>query len=145
MPGRDDERNDCVGVRVHAARIVAAPGHDRRLQRRGAAHKIGLGAYSLCPSAPPRAASVLATRKALAKPFPKLLPVLLGQLRCRTRVQSLDELPLQLLARTRELIDGCPCETGCPSCVGPEGATGPLAKSVASRLLEALVARRAAA
>ncbi len=37
----------------------------------------------------------------------------------------------QLLARTRELIDGCPCESGCPSCVGPEGATGPLAKAVA--------------
>ena len=40
-----------------------------------------------------------------------------------------------LLSRTRELIDGCPCQSGCPSCVGPEGATGPLAKPVASRLL----------
>jgi DEAD/DEAH box helicase domain-containing protein len=50
-----------------------------------------------------------------------------------------------LLDRTRELIDGCPCESGCPSCVGPEGATGPLAKSVASLLLELLTARRAAA
>src|SRR5262249_41685759 len=43
-----------------------------------------------------------------------------------------------LLSRTRELIDGCPCQSGCPSCVGPEGATGPLAKSVASHLLELL-------
>ena len=43
-----------------------------------------------------------------------------------------------LLARTRELIDECPCQSGCPSCVGPEGATGPLAKTVASRLLAAL-------
>ena len=43
-----------------------------------------------------------------------------------------------LLARTRELIDGCPCESGCPSCVGPEGATGPLAKAVASQLLARL-------
>jgi len=50
-----------------------------------------------------------------------------------------------LLARTRELIDECPCHSGCPSCVGPEGATGPLAKSVASHLLELLSARRAAA
>jgi DEAD/DEAH box helicase domain-containing protein len=41
----------------------------------------------------------------------------------------------QLIAQTRELIDGCPCASGCPSCVGPEGATGPLAKAVASRLL----------
>jgi DEAD/DEAH box helicase domain-containing protein len=26
-----------------------------------------------------------------------------------------------LLRRTRELIEGCPCEKGCPSCVGPAG------------------------
>jgi DEAD/DEAH box helicase domain-containing protein len=43
-----------------------------------------------------------------------------------------------LLARTRELIDECPCQSGCPSCVGPEGMTGPLAKSVASHLLTML-------
>jgi DEAD/DEAH box helicase domain-containing protein len=59
--------------------------------------------------------------------------------------EPLFSLNADLLARTRELIDTCPCESGCPSCVGPEGATGPLAKSVASRLLQALVARRAAA
>jgi DEAD/DEAH box helicase domain-containing protein len=50
-----------------------------------------------------------------------------------------------LIARTRELIDECTCESGCPSCVGPEGATGPLAKAVASRLLQSLMAARAAA
>jgi DEAD/DEAH box helicase domain-containing protein len=50
-----------------------------------------------------------------------------------------------LLDRTRELIGGCPCESGCPSCVGPEGATGPQAKAVASYLLDRLVAARAAA
>ncbi len=36
-----------------------------------------------------------------------------------------------LLARTRELITTCPCENGCPSCVGPVGQNGPLAKTVA--------------
>jgi DEAD/DEAH box helicase domain-containing protein len=41
----------------------------------------------------------------------------------------------ELVARTRDLIDGCPCQSGCPSCVGPEGATGPRAKAVASHLL----------
>ena len=51
----------------------------------------------------------------------------------------------QLIARTRELIDECPCESGCPSCVGPEGANGPLAKAVASRLLQLLTTARAAA
>jgi DEAD/DEAH box helicase domain-containing protein len=45
-----------------------------------------------------------------------------------------------LIAKTRELIDGCPCRSGCPSCVGPEGNTGPLAKTVASRLLGLLAA-----
>jgi DEAD/DEAH box helicase domain-containing protein len=50
-----------------------------------------------------------------------------------------------LLDKTRELIDGCPCESGCPSCVGPEGASGPRAKAVASRLLSLLMASRAAA
>ncbi len=43
-----------------------------------------------------------------------------------------------LVARTRELIEECPCQSGCPSCVGPEGATGPLAKTVASHLLRLL-------
>jgi len=44
----------------------------------------------------------------------------------------------ELIARTRDLIDGCPCQSGCPSCVGPEGATGPRAKAVASHLLASL-------
>lgn len=51
----------------------------------------------------------------------------------------------QLIARTRELISGCPCESGCPSCVGPEGATGPQAKAVALHLLRVLSAAEAAA
>jgi DEAD/DEAH box helicase domain-containing protein len=50
----------------------------------------------------------------------------------------------ELVARTRELIGGCPCESGCPSCVGPEGATGPNAKAVALQLLQLLAAARAA-
>ena len=41
-----------------------------------------------------------------------------------------------LLARTRELIAGCECEHGCPTCVGPVGNTGPLAKVVALRILD---------
>ena len=52
----------------------------------------------------------------------------------------------QLVAQTRALIDECPCSSGCPSCVGPEGATGPKAKAVASRLLNLLsTAARSAA
>jgi DEAD/DEAH box helicase domain-containing protein len=33
------------------------------------------------------------------------------------------------------LIGGCPCDSGCPSCVGPEGNTGPHAKAVALEIL----------
>jgi DEAD/DEAH box helicase domain-containing protein len=44
-----------------------------------------------------------------------------------------------LLARTCELIATCPCQSGCPSCVGPEGNTGPHAKAVASHILHALL------
>lgn len=43
-----------------------------------------------------------------------------------------------LLARTRELISGCPCEKGCPSCVGPSGDGGEHAKEVALKILEKL-------
>lgn len=46
----------------------------------------------------------------------------------------------ELLARTKELIDECPCQSGCPSCVGPEGATGPHTKKVAQDLLSRLSA-----
>jgi DEAD/DEAH box helicase domain-containing protein len=44
-----------------------------------------------------------------------------------------------LLTRTRALIQGCDCETGCPMCVGPIGETGPLSKTVALRLLDHLL------
>ncbi|HET7695283.1 MAG TPA: DEAD/DEAH box helicase [Vicinamibacterales bacterium] len=47
-----------------------------------------------------------------------------------------------LLERTRELIGSCPCASGCPSCVGPEGNTGPHAKDVASALLDRLLGGR---
>ncbi len=46
----------------------------------------------------------------------------------------------ELLSRTRELIAGCECEHGCPTCVGPVGNTGPLAKVAALGMLEALIA-----
>ena len=51
----------------------------------------------------------------------------------------------ELRRRTRELVAGCACEHGCPTCVGPIGQTGPLARTVALRLLELLEARNAGA
>jgi DEAD/DEAH box helicase domain-containing protein len=43
-----------------------------------------------------------------------------------------------LLAKTRELIAACPCENGCPSCVGPAGERGERAKEAALAILDRL-------
>jgi DEAD/DEAH box helicase domain-containing protein len=43
-----------------------------------------------------------------------------------------------LLRRTRELVAGCPCEKGCPSCVGPAGEKSERTKEAALEILEAL-------
>jgi DEAD/DEAH box helicase domain-containing protein len=40
-----------------------------------------------------------------------------------------------LLSKTRELIAACPCENGCPSCVGPVGERGERAKEAALAIL----------
>jgi DEAD/DEAH box helicase domain-containing protein len=53
--------------------------------------------------------------------------------------RPLYDMHLLLLEQTRQLIAGCPCESGCPSCVGPEGHTGPHAKEVASQILDRLL------
>jgi DEAD/DEAH box helicase domain-containing protein len=41
----------------------------------------------------------------------------------------------RLLAQTAELIAGCGCEAGCPSCVGPIGEVGESGKEAAVRIL----------
>jgi DEAD/DEAH box helicase domain-containing protein len=53
--------------------------------------------------------------------------------------QPLYGMHQHLLEQTRELISTCPCDSGCPSCVGPQGQTGPFAKAVASRILDMLL------
>jgi DEAD/DEAH box helicase domain-containing protein len=45
-----------------------------------------------------------------------------------------------LVQKTRELIAGCPCEQGCPSCVGPAGDLAPRAKEAALAILDRLCA-----
>ena len=44
----------------------------------------------------------------------------------------------RLLARTRELIETCACDAGCPACVGPPGDVGERGKEVALAVLRNL-------
>ena len=52
--------------------------------------------------------------------------------------QPLFEVCDLLLRRTRELIISCPCEQGCPSCVGPASDKSEQSKSAALAILEKL-------
>jgi DEAD/DEAH box helicase domain-containing protein len=45
-----------------------------------------------------------------------------------------------LVHKTRELIAACPCDEGCPSCVGPAGDLAPRAKEAALAILDRLCA-----
>jgi DEAD/DEAH box helicase domain-containing protein len=51
------------------------------------------------------------------------------------------EMQDRLLEATGELIAGCECERGCPSCVGPIGEIGPRGKKVALDLLARLTGK----
>ncbi|PYX23728.1 MAG: hypothetical protein DMG82_10685 [Acidobacteria bacterium] len=46
-----------------------------------------------------------------------------------------------LLNRTLELISACPCENGCPSCVGPTADRSEGTKEVALEILRRLCQR----
>jgi DEAD/DEAH box helicase domain-containing protein len=54
--------------------------------------------------------------------------------------EPLYRVPDLLLPRTRELIRACPCEKGCPSCVGPSGDRAERGKEVALAILNRLCA-----
>ncbi len=45
-----------------------------------------------------------------------------------------------LVHKTQELIRACPCEQGCPSCIGPAGDLAPRAKEAALAILDRLTA-----
>ncbi|MDE3153975.1 MAG: DEAD/DEAH box helicase [Acidobacteriota bacterium] len=53
--------------------------------------------------------------------------------------EPLYRMHAELLAGTQALIAGCGCQSGCPTCVGPAGQTGPLAKTAALRILDLLL------
>ncbi len=49
------------------------------------------------------------------------------------------QLTPKLLAHTAEMLAQCPCEAGCPSCVGPVGEVGERGKEAAASFLRALM------
>jgi DEAD/DEAH box helicase domain-containing protein len=49
--------------------------------------------------------------------------------------EKLWELHGDLIHAAADLIRGCPCEHGCPACVGPEGMVGEQGKAHALELL----------
>lgn len=53
--------------------------------------------------------------------------------------QKLFDLHPELLARALELVAECPCEDGCPSCVGPAGENGVGGKSETLEILKLMV------
>jgi len=52
------------------------------------------------------------------------------------------EMHETLLRGAGELVSGCPCESGCPSCVGPQFEGGPSAKLQALQLVDVLLHHR---
>jgi DEAD/DEAH box helicase domain-containing protein len=54
--------------------------------------------------------------------------------------QKLFEIHEELLARALQLVTECPCEDGCPSCVGPAGENGMGGKQEMVEILKALTA-----
>jgi DEAD/DEAH box helicase domain-containing protein len=53
--------------------------------------------------------------------------------------QKLFELHDELLARALELVTECPCEDGCPSCVGPAGENGVGGKEETLAILKQII------
>jgi DEAD/DEAH box helicase domain-containing protein len=53
--------------------------------------------------------------------------------------QKLFEIHEELLARALQLVTECPCEDGCPSCVGPAGENGIGGKEETIEILKEIV------
>jgi DEAD/DEAH box helicase domain-containing protein len=52
---------------------------------------------------------------------------------------ALYKLAPRLLDGAAKLLAACPCQAGCPSCVGPIGEVGERGKEVAGRILKYLL------
>jgi DEAD/DEAH box helicase domain-containing protein len=56
--------------------------------------------------------------------------------------QQLFEIHSDLVRSARDLIEGCECKDGCPSCVGPGGEIGAGGKTETLGILEQLIANK---
>ena len=63
----------------------------------------------------------------------------LGQIRREHCVLAYGDYRELLLRNCLEIVRSCPCEKGCPSCVGPETEIGPAGKRMAEELLGRLL------
>jgi DEAD/DEAH box helicase domain-containing protein len=121
----DDRRDGIVGLafamRQVAQLLLMCDGHDIGIS-------IGSGEHSEGAPSSPTAADLDRPRIFVYDNYP-------GGIGFSAPLFAMREV---LLEQTRELIGGCPCESGCPTCVGPVGNTGPLAKTVALRILDAI-------
>ena len=48
----------------------------------------------------------------------------------------------EILTAAAELIERCPCRSGCPSCVGPQAGLGVRSKAVALQILRGMLDER---
>jgi DEAD/DEAH box helicase domain-containing protein len=143
IPG--ENRNDREANALENLITLCAACHHRAESARGARTALSGLAYSLSSIAPlflmcdPRDVGILAETRSKETRGPTVtlydaVPEGLGL------AERLYELHADLLAGALDLVRACPCQDGCPACVGPVGAGGHEVKLLTARLLETLVA-----
>ncbi len=143
VPG--ENRNDRLANAPDNLITLCAACHHRAETARGTRSALGGLSYALANIAPlylmcdPRDLGVLAEVRSRETKGPTVtfydhVPEGLGL------AERLFELQPELLAGALDLVRSCPCQDGCPACVGPTGPGGGEVKALTSRLLEALLA-----
>jgi len=143
VPG--ENRNDLQANALENLISLCAACHHRAESARGARTALGGLAHALSSIAPlflmcdPRDLGILAEVRSKETRGPTVtlydvVPEGLGL------AERLYELHSELLPGALELVRACPCQDGCPACVGPVGPGGREVKVLTQRLLEALLA-----
>jgi DEAD/DEAH box helicase domain-containing protein len=138
-----ENRNDRTANALDNLITLCAACHHRAESARGARTALGGLAYALSSIAPlflmcdPRDIGILAEirSKETRGPTVTLYDVVPEGLGLSERLY---ELHTELLSGALDLVRACPCQDGCPACVGPVGPGGREVKLMTARLLEAL-------